>query len=216
MRPFDPNLAATYPAVIGCDEVGRGALCGPVVVAAVWFDPCGVRPELLGALDDSKRLTAKQRERVCDLIMASARVGLAAGSAACIDRDGIREATLGAMRRAIERLGVQAAARIDGVDIPPGLPVDAVSVVRGESVVPQIAAASVVAKVCRDRLMTHLGARYPPFRWDSNAGYGTAQHLAALRQYGPSPHHRRSFAPVSAGLCQPCSVERLRRRLPDG
>jgi ribonuclease HII len=195
--PFNPAEAAAYPALIGCDEVGRGALCGPVVVAAVWFDPCRICPELLGALDDSKRLTAKQRERVYGLVMASARVALAAGSASIIDRYGIRGATLKAMRCAIERLGIDAAARIDGLDVPPGLAVQALPVVRGDSIVPQIAAASVVAKVCRDRLMSLLGARHPHYGWEHNAGYGTAQHLAALRLHGPTVHHRRSFAPVS-------------------
>jgi ribonuclease HII len=198
VRPFDPGLAAAYPAVVGCDEVGRGALCGPVVVAAVWFDPRAVPPELLGELDDSKKLSPKQRERVLGLVTASARVAVAASSATRIDQRGIRTMTLDAMRRAVARLGLEAPVRVDGLDVPPGLAVEAAPVVRGESTVPQIAAASVVAKVCRDRLMARLATRHPHYRWDKNAGYGTAEHLAALRRYGPTPHHRRSFGPVSA------------------
>jgi ribonuclease HII len=198
VRPFDPGLAAAYPAVVGCDEVGRGALCGPVVVAAVWFDPRAVQPELLGELDDSKKLSPKQRERVLGLVTASARVAVAASSATRIDQRGIRTMTLDAMRRAVARLGLETPVRVDGLDVPPGLAVEAAPVVRGESTVPQIAAASVVAKVCRDRLMARLATRHPHYRWDKNAGYGTAEHLAALRRYGPTPHHRRSFGPVSA------------------
>jgi ribonuclease HII len=187
--PFDPARAARYPAVVGCDEGGRGAFCGPVVVAAVWFDPCAAAPALLAALDDSKRLSARERTRVCAMVTASARVALAAASAARIDRDGVRIATLDAMRRAVERLGI---------DAPPGLPGDVAAVVRGETIVPQIAAASVVAKVRRDALMARLAARHPAYRWEVNAGYGTAQHRAALGRFGATPHHRRSFRPVAA------------------
>ncbi|MEI7607986.1 MAG: ribonuclease HII [Rhodospirillaceae bacterium] len=197
MRPFDPDDAARYPAVIGCDEVGRGALCGPVVVAAVWFDPAVIPRELLGALDDSKKLSAKQREKLFALVMTSSRVAIAANSAARIDQFGIRVMTLDAMCRAVNRLAIPAPARIDGVDVPPGLSVEALSVVRGEVSVPQIAAASVVAKVSRDRLMSRLALQYPNYGWDSNAGYGTAHHLAALRDHGPTKHHRRSFKRVA-------------------
>jgi ribonuclease HII len=196
-KPFQPEQAATYPVGIGCDEVGRGALCGPVVVAAVWFDPCRIPPELLAELDDSKKLSAKQRTRLSELIAINAKVAVAAGSVFAIDRRGIRVITLDAMRRAIGRLGMDATAYVDGVDVPPGLTVAAHSVVRGDSTIPQIAAASVVAKTFRDRLMTHLARRYPAYRWDRNAGYGTADHLAALECHGPTPHHRRSFKPVT-------------------
>lgn len=201
MRPFDPALAATYPAVIGCDEVGRGALCGPVVVAAAWFDPRAVSTELLRCLDDSKRLTVKQRACVVDQVEAAVRTGvlrlaIAASAAKRIDERGIRTMTLDAMRRAVARVGITAPVRIDGIDVPEGMPADTVAVVRGESVVPQIAAASVVAKTCRDRLMARLAARHPNYRWEQNAGYGTAAHLDALTLLGPTPHHRQSFKPV--------------------
>ncbi|MBY0253214.1 MAG: ribonuclease HII, partial [Methylobacterium organophilum] len=106
--PFDPARAAAYPAAIGCDEVGRGALCGPVVVAAVWFDPTAIPPDLLAALDDSKRVPEPVRERLAPLIRAHARVAVAAGSRALIDRINIRGATLDAMARAVARLGLAA------------------------------------------------------------------------------------------------------------
>jgi len=196
-RPFRPEGCADYPAVIGCDEVGRGALSGPVVAAAVWFDPCRVPPELLANLDDSKKLTAKRREGLTDLIAAHGRVALAGASARAIDRHGIRAATLTAMGRAVERLGLDMPIRIDGVDVPPDLAGRrAAAVVRGDATVPQIAAASVVAKVFRDRLMARLARRYPGYGWERNAGYGTAEHREALGLHGPSPQHRRSFAPV--------------------
>ncbi len=194
-RPFPPERAALYPAVIGCDEVGRGALCGPVVVAAVWFDPCAFPPALLGALDDSKRLTRRQRETLAAGIMTAARVAFAGGSAARIDAAGIRGVTLDAMRVAVTRLGVDAPVLVDGRDTPPGL--DAVAIVRGDASVPQIAAASIVAKVARDRLMRRLAIRYPGYDWACNVGYGAPRHLAAIADIGPSRHHRFSFAPIS-------------------
>jgi ribonuclease HII len=184
--------------VIGCDEVGRGALCGPVVVAAVWYDP--VAFEALGRLDDTKRLTDRARERLARVICRKARVCLSAASARLIDRRGIRVATLDAMSRAIRRLAVDAPVWVDGLDIPPALPQGAHPLVQGDRRVPQIAAASIVAKVTRDRLLRDLARRYPDFGWDQNMGYGTEAHLEALRRLGPTPHHRRSFAPASGQL----------------
>lgn len=196
-RPFLPALAATYPAWIGCDEVGRGALCGPVVTAAVWFEPTAIPGALLGSLDDSKKLTAIQRERAYHQILTCARVSVAASSAASIDRHGIRTMTLDAMRRAVHRLDTAAPVRVDGVDIPDGLRHAAEALVKGDSLVPQIAAASIVAKVVRDRLLVMLAVRHPGYGWDRNAGYGTAEHLAALGRLGTTRHHRHSFAPVA-------------------
>ncbi len=195
--PFNPRKAKTYPAVIGCDEVGRGALCGPVVVAAVWFDPAAIPRKLLGALDDSKKLPARERERLAVEIRKVARVAVAAASASRIDGHGIRNVTLQAMRRAVLRLGVDGPVRIDGVDVPPGIPLPCEAVVRGDGLVPQIAASSIIAKTCRDLIMVRLSTRHGAYLWDRNAGYGTADHLAALANHGPSPHHRRSFRPVS-------------------
>jgi ribonuclease HII len=190
-RPFDPSRAAAYPAAIGCDEVGRGALCGPVVVAAVWFDPAALPPDLLAALDDSKRVPEPERNRLAPLIRAQARVAVTAGSRALIDRINIRGATLDAMARAVARLGIAAPVLVDGRDALPGLPGGAV--IGGDRLVPQIAAASIVAKVFRDALMRRLAERHPGYGWERNVGYGTALHRAGLTTLGRSPHHRLSF-----------------------
>lgn len=191
MPPFDPTRAAQYPAVIGCDEVGRGALSGPVVVAAVWFDPRALPPELLGALDDSKVLSEPARNRLAPLIRRHGRVALAAGSPALIDRINIRAATLDAMARAVAKLRLDAPVYVDGRDALPGLPGRAV--VGGERLVPQIAAASIVAKVLRDAIMRRLARENPGYGWERNVGYGTAVHRAGLATLGRTPHHRVSF-----------------------
>lgn len=192
-RPFDPALAATYPVAIGCDEVGRGALCGPVVVAACWFDPAALPPDLLGALDDSKRLAEPLREALTPRILAHGRVAVAAGSRALVDRINVRAATLDAMRRAVARLRLDAPVLVDGRDIVPGLAQPCRAVVGGDRLVPQIAAASIVAKTVRDRLMRVLARRYPGYGWERNVGYGTAIHRAGLAVHGRSPHHRLTF-----------------------
>ncbi|MEA1832295.1 ribonuclease HII [Methylobacterium durans] len=193
MPPFDPARAADYPVVIGCDEVGRGALCGPVVVAAVWFEPTALPPAILGRLDDSKRLKQAQREALAPLIRAHARVGVAAGSRALVDRINVRAATLDAMARAVARLGLDASVMVDGRDAIPGLGDTCRAVIGGDRLVPQIAAASIVAKCLRDDLMRTLARRHPDYAWDRNVGYGTAAHLAGLARIGRSPHHRISF-----------------------
>ncbi|MGU3359444.1 ribonuclease HII [Methylobacterium sp. M6A4_1b] len=193
MPPFDPRLAETYPAVIGCDEVGRGALCGPVMVAAVWFEPAALLPGLLGRLDDSKRLKAAEREALAPMIRAQARVAVAAGSRALVDRINVRAATLDAMRRAVLALGLDAPVWVDGRDPVPGLALPGLAVIGGDRLVPQIAAASIVAKTLRDALMRRLARRYPDYGWASNVGYGTRTHLAGLASRGRSPHHRLSF-----------------------
>lgn len=193
MPPFDPCLAETYPAVIGCDEVGRGALCGPVIVAAVWFAPATFPPEILARLDDSKRLKAAEREALTPLIRARARVAVAAGSRALVDRINVRAATLDAMRRAVLALHLDAPVWVDGRDMVPGLTLPGRAVVGGDRLVPQIAAASIVAKTLRDALMRRLAGRYPDYGWASNVGYGTRLHLAGLARRGRSPHHRLSF-----------------------
>jgi ribonuclease HII len=195
-RPFQQTGPTHHPAAIGCDEVGRGALCGPVVVSAVWFDPAEFVD--LDLLDDSKRLTARARERLYVRIRAQAKVTVVAVSAPRIDRRGIRRATLEAMSRAISALGIQAPVLVDGLDVPPGLALEVTPLVQGDRRVPQIAAASIVAKVTRDRILTSLAPRYPDFGWDQNMGYATEAHLDALRRLGPTPHHRRSFAAEDA------------------
>jgi len=208
-RPFDPARAAAYPPAIGCDEVGRGALCGPVVVAAVWFDPAAIPPDLLAALDDSKRLPEPERERLAPLIRAEARVAVSAGSRALIDRINIRAATLDAMARAVARLGIAAPVLVDGRDALPGLPGRAV--VGGDRLVPQIAAASIVAKAFRDTLMRRLALRHPGYGWERNVGYGTALHRAGLTRLGRSPHHRLSFTRGFDGVPQGRALGRVLR-----
>jgi ribonuclease HII len=195
--PFDPAAAAMYPVLIGCDEVGTGALCGPVVTAAVWFDPQSIPPSLLENLDDSKNLTRKKRAWLADAIRQVALVSIAASSAAQIDKIGIRPATLSAMRRAILGLQVDAPVQVDGLVVPNGLPMACTAVVRGDGSVPQIAAASIVAKVFRDEVMTRLAKKFPDYKWEKNVGYGTAEHISAIKRCGPTKYHRRSYAPLS-------------------
>jgi ribonuclease HII len=187
-------------AVAGVDEVGRGPLAGPVVAAAVVLDPD--RPPL-GA-NDSKKLSARARETLFDTIMRDARaVALGFGSVEEIARLNIRAASLLAMRRAIEALALPPdMALIDGNALPPDLPCPARAIVKGDSLSLSIAAASIVAKVTRDRLMARLHVRYPAYGFDRHAGYGTAAHLKALAEHGATESHRRDFAPVAAVLAR--------------
>lgn len=174
--------------------MGRGPLAGPVVAAAVVFSP-GQRA--IRGLRDSKELTPKQRGRLGTIIRRAA-VTWAVGAASVkeIDRVNIRRATALAFRRALARLSIPADyVLLDGTALPElGRPHEAI--VDGDACCHSIAAASVLAKLVRDRLMERLALRYPAFRWDANKGYATADHLAALQAGGPTPHHRRSFTPV--------------------
>jgi ribonuclease HII len=184
--------------VAGVDEVGRGPMAGPVVAAAVILTP-GRIPD---GIDDSKALERDTRERLHDEIRAAAAVGIAAASVRTIDAINILEATMLAMRRAVARLPLAPALVIVDGNRLPDLPCPAMALIRGDARSLSVAAASIVAKVVRDRLMTKLAARYPHYGWDNNAGYCTAGHLAAVARHGPSAHHRRSFAPVRAALTQ--------------
>ncbi|MCB1459326.1 MAG: ribonuclease HII [Nitratireductor sp.] len=187
-------LARGHALVAGVDEVGRGPLAGPVVAAAVILDPAVIP----GGLDDSKKLTAKRREALFGDILANARhVGWASVSASEIDEINIRQATLLAMSRAIAALGEQPTRiLIDGRDIPAQLAGRATAIVRGDGKSVSIAAASIVAKVIRDRMMARAETRFPGYGFSSNAGYGTAAHLSALAGQGATPLHRLSFAPL--------------------
>jgi ribonuclease HII len=184
--------------VAGVDEVGRGPLAGPVVAAAVVF-PAGVPRRLARLLDDSKKLSPQRREEAFAALRTSdaAEIALGAASVAEIAQLNILHAALLAMCRAVGRLGAAPELVLVDGDRPPPMPHPVRCVVGGDATCLSIAAASIVAKVCRDRLMTRLAARYPDYCWEDNAGYGTARHLAALRQHGPTPHHRRSFRPVA-------------------
>lgn len=180
--------------VAGADEVGRGPLAGPVVAAAVILDPARV-PE---GLNDSKKLTAARREALYLEICASAHVAVSLAPPERIDRDNIRQATLWALANAVRGLPVKPVfVLVDGND-PPVLPCQVEAIVGGDGLIASIAAASIVAKVTRDRLMMRLGAAFPSYGFERHMGYGTAEHGAALRAHGPCPHHRRSFAPVRA------------------
>lgn len=184
-----------YETVAGLDEVGRGPLAGPVVASAVVFRP-GQSP--LDDLRDSKQLVSAERERLSLEIRERALAwSLGAASVREIDRLNIRKATALAMRRAIGNLATPPDyLLLDGTDLPE-LGHEHESVVRGDSLSQSIAAASVIAKVLRDRLMVLLDRRYPAFGWARNKGYCTAEHLAAVDELGPTPHHRYSFSPVS-------------------
>ena len=187
--------------VAGVDEVGRGPLAGPVVAAAVVF-PRGVPDSLAALIDDSKRLSPAAREAACAALLASsvAEIAVAAASVAEIERLNILAASLLAMRRAVLRLPTAPDfALVDG-NRPPALACPVRCVVGGDALCLSIAAASIVAKVVRDRAMARLHLRYPGYGWASNAGYGTLAHRAALRRLGPTAHHRRTFGTVRALL----------------
>jgi ribonuclease HII len=190
--------AATDGPVAGIDEAGRGPWAGPVVAAAVILDPDTI-PD---GLDDSKTLTARQRAELYAALEGCARLGVGAASVAEIDALNVLEATMLAMRRALDRLRlVPALALVDG-NRAPLLACPARAIVKGDGRSLSIAAASIVAKVTRDRLMARLARAHPGFGWERNAGYGTAEHRAALARQGPTPHHRQSFAPIRKILNQ--------------
>src|SRR5579871_61483 len=177
--------------VAGIDEAGRGPLAGPVVAAAVILN----RAKIPKGLNDSKQLSAERRDELFSHIMFSA---LAVGVASVdeIDLINIRQATHMAMARAVRALKFQPAfALVDGNDAP-ALPCPCDTIIEGDAKSVSIAAASIIAKVTRDRLMATLHGEYPRYGWLRNKGYGTAEHRAALARFGPTPHHRRSFAPV--------------------
>jgi ribonuclease HII len=182
--------------VCGVDEAGRGPLAGPVVAAAVVIDRACFSEELHARLDDSKLLTRDAREICYQALIACARIGVGAASVREIDRINILRASLLAMSRAVAALGVRPdIALVDG-NIAPALPCPAKTVVGGDGLSFSIAAASVIAKVTRDRIMRALAMRHPSYAWDTNVGYSTRAHFAAIAAFGVTVHHRHSFAPV--------------------
>jgi ribonuclease HII len=187
--------AGIWP-VAGCDEAGRGPLAGPVVAAAVVLDP----ERIPRGLNDSKKLSAEERETLYEKIVATAQVAVAFGSTARIDRDNILQASLWALARAVKALPV--APRLVFVDGNKRIDVgcECTAVVSGDALVSSIAAASIVAKVTRDRLMGRLGLAHPGYGFERHMGYSVPEHFAALARLGPTVHHRKSFAPVAEKL----------------
>jgi ribonuclease HII len=196
---LDRELSARaqgFTCIAGLDEVGRGPLAGPVVSAAVVLDLDKV-PQ---GLADSKALTAAKREALFTEILATSHVGIASVSHQEIDTINIRQASLLAMCRALAALPCKPdIAFVDGND-PPGLPCATEAIIKGDSHIASIAAASIVAKVIRDRMMTRLGNTYPAYGFASNAGYSTKAHLTVIASEGPCPYHRLSFSPLRQGL----------------
>ncbi len=182
--------------VCGIDEVGRGPLAGPVVAAAVIIDAARMPRDLRAQIDDSKKLERAAREDYATRLRSCAGVGIGAASVEEIDRLNILQASLLAMRRALGALPATPHwALVDG-NVDPQLPCRTRTIVGGDALSLSIAAASIVAKVTRDRLMRALAPRYPGYGWETNVGYATAEHRSGLWALGPTPHHRRSFAPV--------------------
>lgn len=185
--------------IAGVDEVGRGPLCGPVTAAAVVLDLARV-PE---GLNDSKQLSARKRAALLEQVLEVAEVSVAHASVEEIDTLNIYHASHLAMVRAVQGLSIAPDyALIDGNKIPRDLSIPAEAIVKGDARSVSIAAASIAAKICRDRIMVDLAQQFPGYGWDRNAGYGTPEHLAGLRNLGVTPHHRRSFKPVHNILYQ--------------
>ena len=182
----------------GIDEAGRGPWAGPVVAAAV------ILPEhfVTDKINDSKKLSKKNRDLLYENITKNADFGIGFASVNEIDRLNILQATCLAMKRALDNLNIlPVRALVDGNVIPRDLPCAAKCIVKGDSKVVSIAAASIIAKVTRDRFMTELSQLYPGYGWDKNFGYGVKQHQEALKKLGVTPEHRRSFKPIHNMLC---------------
>jgi len=187
------QLLKTYDIVAGVDEVGRGPWAGPVTACALVLDPDNI-PE---GLNDSKKLTAKMREYLFQQIVQSADVSIAHVSVTDIDRINILQASLLAMENAVSGLSKSANfVLVDGNKTPKNLKCPSEAIIKGDAKSSSIAAASIVAKVTRDRMMVALSQQFPGYGWETNAGYGTKQHQEGLRALGVTAHHRRSFKPI--------------------
>ncbi len=187
--------------ICGVDEVGRGPLAGPVVAAAAIIPTEGLPPEIKNQINDSKKLSAKKREALYPHLIEHCIYSVAEATVGEIDQINILHASLLAMNRAVHQLDLTPHhALIDGNKLPKNLPCQATTVVKGDSISLSIAAASIIAKVTRDRIMTALASVHNGFGWERNAGYGTAAHMKALEILGPTQWHRASFAPVKKAL----------------
>jgi ribonuclease HII len=185
--------------VAGVDEVGRGPLAGPVTAAAVVLNPANIP----AGLNDSKQLSIKKRMALAEALMACAEVSVGHASVEEIEQHNILRASHIAMRRALAGLPrTPDHVLIDGSMIPDGLNISAQPVVKGDTRCLSISAASIVAKICRDRIMVDLAQQHPGYGWETNMGYGSKSHMEALQNLGPTPHHRRTFRPVHNILYQ--------------
>ena len=203
----DWNEEAKYQGLIaGIDEAGRGPWVGPVVAAAVTFHTHNINPILLNALNDSKKLSAKKREELYELLKQEAQngklnYGIGEASAQEIDDMNILQATFLAMQRAVEELPqIPDMAIIDGNRQPKKFPCPSVTLIKGDATSYSVAAASIIAKVYRDRLMTELARQYPGYGFEKNAGYGTKSHIEGLQKFGITPEHRKSYRPIAEML----------------
>lgn len=200
LEPIVPDFSLELMArqaghwpVAGTDEAGRGPLAGPVVAAAVILNP----DHIPAGLNDSKQLTLKQREALFVEICATAHISIASSGPRHIDEKNILRASLDAMRRAVDALPIRADyVLVDGRDIPPGLACQGKAVIQGDARSLSIAAASIIAKVTRDRMMARASQVYGNYGFAQHAGYGTAQHRRAIEEHGPCPLHRMSFRPL--------------------
>jgi ribonuclease HII len=189
----EQTLLQTYRTIAGVDEVGRGPWAGPVTACAVVLDPNNI-PD---GLNDSKKLTVKRREILFEQILKNADVSIAHVSVEAIDRINILQASLLAMETAVAGLSTPADfALIDGNKTPKNLTCPSEAIIKGDAKSSSIAAASIMAKVTRDRLMVALSQQYPGYGWETNAGYGTKVHQEGLKSLGVTAHHRRSFKPI--------------------
>jgi len=186
------------PPVAGVDEAGRGPWAGPVVAAAIILPADGLDPSLLTRLDDSKKLKKGVREDLLAALEPVADIGVGVATPTEIDDINILQATMLAMQRAVDGLSeMPVSVLVDG-NRAPAIAAEVTTIVKGDALSLSIAAASIVAKVTRDRMMAKLAAQYPGYGWERNAGYGTKEHKAALDRLGVTPAHRQSFAPIRA------------------
>lgn len=196
-RPNFTHEDLLGPCVIGVDEVGRGPLAGPVMAAAVYVPHANRNHPIWKEVRDSKQLSPIRRDVLFSIIQGQCLFGIGTASVEEIDTLNILQASFLAMRRAIEQITIpDPHILVDGNRTPKNWPWPSSALIKGDSKSVSIAAASILAKVSRDQLMDSLAKDYPYFGWSSNAGYGTPEHISALTSHGPTPHHRRSFAPI--------------------
>lgn len=200
IRPtFDLENASGHAITFGVDEVGRGPLAGPVVAAAVYIPLEKRGHPVWSSVRDSKALSAARRDVLFNIIQEQSVFGIGMASVDEIDQINILQATFVAMRRAIETCAIEPGhILIDGNRLPKNWSWSCSSVIKGDAHSISIAAASIIAKVTRDRLMEKIGADYPAYGWADNAGYGTPAHIGALETMGVTPHHRKSFEPIKS------------------